>query len=260
MSEVTIHDLPNGIIYIENAFPESKEFLAALDENDDNSEIHSVIPKWQEWVDGGPVKQVNEDGSVEWVQVLDYDGGHRGVVKTVDWDTSLNEQNSFWPRKEISPDYDDAHKQSYEILRMIDEPYQEMLKIWSEKTGNPVPQNWITKNYTIRRYKTGGNMGAHVDKNTENPLNSMDWTALIYLNDDYEGGELVFENLGIELKPSAGSVVFFPCLEPHSVNKILSGTKTYIFLFVHLDISISTAVGEPYQWFTQIVKEDLGLI
>ena|SRR6056300_422529 len=259
MSDIIVNDLPNGIIYIENAFPESKEFLDDLEKNDDNPTIHSVIPKWQEWVDGWPTKRVNEDGSTAWSQVLRPGSHHRGVVKTVDWDKSINMENGLWPRNEISPDHDIAHEQAYKILKKIDEPYREMLKVWSEKTGNPVPKNWITKNYTIRKYKTGGHMGPHVDKNVDNPENSMDWTALIYLDDSYEGGELVFDNLGIELKPSAGSIVFFPCLESHSVNKITSGTKSYIFLFIHLDVSISTALGEPYQGLTRTIKEETGL-
>ena len=97
-------------------------------------------------------------------------------------------------------------------------------------------------------------MGVHVDKNVDNPDNSMDWTALIYLNDDYEGGEVVFDDLGIELKPSAGSVIFFPCLEKHFVNRVVDGTKSYIFLFIHLDVGISTALGEKYQALTKKIK------
>lgn len=255
MSELKINDLPNGIIYIENAFPESEEFLQALEDNDDNVDIQTVIPKWAEWVDGGPVEKTLDDGTVYWEQVLDYDKSHRGTVKMIDWDSTINKINSKWPRIDVSSDYDSAHEEAYKILKKIDEPYREMLKIWSEKTGHPYPSTWVTKNYTVRKYRTGGEMGPHIDKNIDNPLNSMDWTALIYLNDDYEGGELVFPELGIELKPSAGSIIFFPCLETHSVYQILSGTKSYIFLFIHLDVNISTAVGENYQPLTEKIKQ-----
>jgi len=260
MSKITIHDLPNNIIYIENAFPQSVEFLAELEANDDNPVINSVIPKWEKWEDGRPVKLTDKDGTIYWEQVYDAPDRDRGVVKYVDWDSSINEKNSLWPRVDVTSDYDEAHLEAYKILRKIDEPYKEMLKIWSEKTSNDFPSTWVTKNYTIRKYKTGGFMGPHVDKNTENPANSMDWTALIYLNDDYEGGELVFDDLEITLKPSAGSVVFFPCLEKHSVNEVISGTKTYIFLFIHLDVSITTALGEKYQGLTELIKKSRGEI
>ena len=254
MDEIKITDVPGGVIYIENAIPQHKEFLAALEENDDNPSVHSVIPKWQKWVDGTPVRKVLEDGTVTWDQVLDEENGDRGHVKNVDWDQTINGLNNMWPRVDVLPDYDDAHKKSWDIVKLIDEPYKKLLEVWAEKTENDYPSTWITKNYTIRRYRTGGDMGSHVDKNTENPENSMDWTALIYLNDDYEGGELVFDDLGFKLKPSAGSIIFFPCLESHRVKEVLSGTKTYIFLFIHLDVGISTALGESYQGLTKQIK------
>lgn len=255
MSELIIKDLPGKVIYIENAIPEHKKFLEALEKDNKNSSIHSVIPEWQEWLDGHPIKKTLEDGTVYWEQVLDREDGYRGHVKTVDWDQTINNLNGIpWPRIEISPDYDDAHEKAWDTLKLIDEPYKKLLEVWAEKTGNDYPSSWITKNYTIRRYRTGGSMGPHVDKNTENPENSMDWTALIYLNDDYEGGELIFHDLGYKIKPSAGSIVFFPCLESHRVAEVLSGTKTYIFMFIHLDVGISTALGEKYQGLTKEIK------
>lgn len=257
MSNLKIHDLPNEIIYIENAFPESKEFLLEIESNDTNSKIQSVIPNWEYWEDGYPVKTILEDGTISWEQVYgNKEEGHRGTVKYVDWDSSINQKNSIWPRVEVLPEYDEAHLESYKILKKIDLPYQEMLKIWSEKTGNNYPSTWVTKNYTIRKYKTGGQMGPHIDKNTENPNNTMEWTGLIYVNDDYEGGELVFDDLGLEIKPSAGSIIFFPCLEKHSVKPIISGTKTYIFTFIHLDVGIATCLGESYQELTRLIKDD----
>lgn len=254
MSELKITDLPGGIVYIENAFPLHKEFLEDLESNEGNAEIQNIIPPWTPWIDGGPVKTIRKDGTVGWEQVLDLENGNRGHFKSVNWDTTKNGGNRMWPRIDVMPTYDAAHSVAWEILRKIDEPYRNLLNIWSEKTGNPFFANWITKNYTIRRYRTGGSIGPHVDKNIENPDNSMDWTALIYLNGDYEGGEIEFTDLGFKLKPSAGSILFFPCLETHSVKEVLSGTKTYIFLFIHLDVGISTAIGESYQELTKRIK------
>lgn len=248
-----VNELPNGILYLEHAFPLASKFLEELEENNENHLINEIIPPWEDWVDGYPIQKKLPDGSTVWEQFFD-SRQHRGTVKTVDWDLSINNGNDLWPRIEVEPDYDDSHRAAYKLLEKIDKPYKNALKIWSEKTNNNFPESWVTKNYTIRKYKTGGSMGAHVDKNIDNPLNSMDWTCLIYLNDDYEGGELVFDNLNIELKPTAGSAVFFPCLESHSVNEIVSGTKTYIFMFIHLDVGISTALGESYQGLTEKIK------
>lgn len=252
MSELKIHDLPGEVTYIENAFPNHREFLEKLEKTNDDNLIKNVISEWGPWVDGYPVKVVDGD-KVTWeFELLKSEDGERGTVKYVDWDLTLNGNNSYWPRKEISPDYSEAHGAAWEIIKLIDEPYREMLDIWSEKSGNPKIES-VTRNYTIRKYRTGGEMGPHIDRNVDNPENTMDWTSLIYLNDNYEGGELVFNDLGYELKPSAGSIVFFPCLTTHSVKTVTEGNKSYIFLFMHTDKNIATALGEPYQQLTKAI-------
>lgn len=254
MSELKIHELPGNVIYIENAFPESKDFVDMLEKVDGDPVFQKIISPWGPWIDGYPIK-TDENDLTKWDFVLlDGEDGERGTVKFVDWDLSLNANNSYWPRVEISPKFSDHHERAYEIIKLIDEPYKKMLDIWSEKTGNENIVS-VTKNYTIRKYKTGGNMGPHVDRNVENPENTMDWTSLIYLNDDYEGGQLVFDDLGYELKPSAGSIVFFPCLTSHSVRTVIEGNKIYIFLFMHTDKNIATALGEPYTSLTREIRK-----
>jgi hypothetical protein len=53
------------------------------------------------------------------------------------------------------------------------------------------------------------------------------YVSLLYLNDDYEGGELYFINQGIEIKPRRGSLIMFdPSAEYlHGVRKIKSGNR-----------------------------------
>jgi hypothetical protein len=51
--------------------------------------------------------------------------------------------------------------------------------------------------------------------------------VLIYLNDDYEGGEIKFETYNLSLKPNVGDFIVFPgnLHYPHEVTKVLSGTR-----------------------------------
>ena len=79
---------------------------------------------------------------------------------------------------------------------------------------------------TISKYRVGADMGPHVDYRGESDLKPL-MSAVMYLNDNYEGGELLFPEQGVEIKPKAGSIVIFPSVEPfyHEPMPVLSGTK-----------------------------------
>jgi hypothetical protein len=55
--------------------------------------------------------------------------------------------------------------------------------------------------------------------------------ANLYLTDDFEGGELYFPNLGVEIKPKAGQLVLFPGGHEysHGVKEITSGKRIVLF-------------------------------
>jgi predicted 2-oxoglutarate/Fe(II)-dependent dioxygenase YbiX len=80
---------------------------------------------------------------------------------------------------------------------------------------------------SISKYAEGSSMGPHVDDYGTNPRVKPIMSAVLYLNDDYEGGELNFKDQNITIKPEAGSVVIFPSVEPfyHESKEIISGNK-----------------------------------
>jgi hypothetical protein len=226
-----VNQLPGNVIYIEDAFPLHKEFLEALEANNNNDAIKDIIPPWEDWMDGELVDGV-------WTPKH-----HRGYLKQVNWDYTINNKNELWPRVEIGIDHTIDHAESYKILKMIDEPYQKALDIWCEITGNS-KMEWVTKNYTIKKYKTGEGIVSHTDRDHDHDKNTMDWTALIYLNDDYTGGDLRFDNLGYSISPEAGSIVFFSSDEYHSAEQVFAGNKCFIFLYIQSEYSFSHSIGE----------------
>lgn len=291
-----INEFPGGILYIEDVFTKHKEFIDLIEKENDNPEIHSVIPKWSIWRDGIPVK-ITENGQESWRFVdteeelerltKDYanpedfkdsqngfkqkelkdrwgpdgspyqPGGYRGFVKIFNWDLSSNRNNEVWPRINVDPESDLAHKSAFKAIKMIEDPLVEVIEIWKEKIGARDLQ-YLSRNYCLRKYDIGGSMGPHVDRNYDNKDNTMDWTALIYLNDDYEGGELVFSELDFKIKPRAGSVVFLPCNVIHEVEEVKNNFKYYLFFFFHLDLSICTSLGEPYHQLNKAIKQKMG--
>jgi len=54
-----------------------------------------------------------------------------------------------------------------------------------------------------------------------------DYSTVMYFNDNFTGGNLIFPYLGIEIEPVAASVVYFPSTDryEHAVTEILSGHR-----------------------------------
>lgn len=226
-----VNEFKNGIIYIENAFPLSKDFINALEDNDQNNSIIEIIPPWSPWIDTGYANN-NKTATKT----------HKGDLKRINWDYSINQNNNFWPRIEVGSDHSAAHKQAYDIISMIDQPFLNALDVWYEKTGNK-KLDWVTKNYTIKKYHPGREIAKHADR-SKDKKHTFDWTALVYLNDDYEGGELYFNDLDLTLCPTAGSIVFFSTDEVHTARKVVSGNKYFLFFYIHSEFGICHSMKE----------------
>lgn len=56
-------------------------------------------------------------------------------------------------------------------------------------------------------------------------------SGVIYLNNDFSGGELYFTDLGYTYKPNPGSLIIFPSNYTHQINKVLSGYRYAIPLW-----------------------------
>jgi Rps23 Pro-64 3,4-dihydroxylase Tpa1-like proline 4-hydroxylase len=78
---------------------------------------------------------------------------------------------------------------------------------------------------SILKYEKAGFLSEHVDHG----VSSRTLSVVLYLNDDYVGGEINFPHVadGITIKPEAGSAIFFPSnfVFTHSVNEISDGIR-----------------------------------
>ncbi len=91
-----------------------------------------------------------------------------------------------------------------------------------------VHNNWIVtginENFRFYKYLTGQKFKTHQDIDFEKSESEKSfYSLLIYLNDDFEGGETVFEDLSV--KPIAGSALIFPHILFHSGAKVKKGIK-----------------------------------
>jgi len=83
--------------------------------------------------------------------------------------------------------------------------------------------------YAISHWIIGESLEAHTDNlkydhpDTRTPRSTIN--ALLYLTDDYTGGEIFFPEVKKSIKPKAGSVVVFDSDLMHGVNAVKSGTR-----------------------------------
>jgi hypothetical protein len=82
---------------------------------------------------------------------------------------------------------------------------------------------------TIQRMQEGVELKSHTDQHTDP---SIQYASIIYLNDNYNAGEIFFENLGINIKPSAGSLLLFPGNDEHEhgVRHVKKGPIRYVLV------------------------------
>jgi hypothetical protein len=82
---------------------------------------------------------------------------------------------------------------------------------------------------TIQRMQPGVDLKSHTDQHTDP---SIRYAAIIYLNDDYNNGELFFEKLDLELRPRPKSLLLFPGNEDyqHGVKTVSDGPIRYVLV------------------------------
>lgn len=145
------------------------------------------------------------------------------ITKWYEWQSSSNEY-VFGQKKDMH--LSRLASSSDTVKRIVDKIEQAVIYVESEYLKH---KDRVIGEYApvcINKYFTGKMMGPHVDGHDGAPNNPV-MSAVIYINDDYDGGTIDFPNQGVCIKPEAGSVVMFPSTQPfvHSPNEILSGEK-----------------------------------
>jgi hypothetical protein len=114
------------------------------------------------------------------------------------------------------------------------------------KRANPVINSFFNVEATptspaLVRWLPGNLQMPHADKELHegedrgkpNDFPYYDLATVIYINDDYEGGELYFPNQDVKFKPKAGGMYFFPgdMNYIHGITEIKSGIRYTCPLF-----------------------------
>lgn len=105
----------------------------------------------------------------------------------------------FTQEKNIQPDLKFKSLNSITINKVIFDSIEKIKETY-------IKNKYILKHISIYKNRMGSTMGEHIDSNRGEPITSI----LLFLNEDYEGGEINFPKMGLKFKPSPGSALVFP--------------------------------------------------
>lgn len=187
------------IFYYKNVIQDYKNIVDLIEETDSECDENSLISKWKDWKTSSEVPYIF--GKQKIISNSFMKGG-----KVYSLTESLKEKN-------------DKLENIYITLKdTIESASQHYAKENDIYIGTLSP-------LSIGKYNTGSYMGPHCDTYSEHSNATI--SVVLYLNDDYDGGELHFPNQDVKIKPEAGSIIVFPSRPPymHASLEITKGIK-----------------------------------
>jgi predicted 2-oxoglutarate/Fe(II)-dependent dioxygenase YbiX len=115
------------------------------------------------------------------------------------------------------------HNQFYIMLLAASNPYV-------SKYG--INESLYHEGYNLLKYGVDEEYKGHYDGGTNT---GRAISAICYLNDDYEGGEIEFPYFNVKIKPEAGMLILFPSnfAYRHIAHPVTSGTKYAMVTWIH---------------------------
>ena len=112
-------------------------------------------------------------------------------------------------------------RKTYSNLRIADKYVPMVQELLEKNYGFPVKN----KSAFFAKWEAGDKLELHVDD--LGPTNTNHMATLIYLNNDYEGGEIDFPTHKLSHKPKTGDLIMFPgnMHYAHEVKTIISGVR-----------------------------------
>lgn len=100
------------------------------------------------------------------------------------------------------------------------------------KERNRIEEMFWQEGYNLLKYESGQQYKTHYDGST---AQGRFISCVLYLNDNYTGGEIEFPAFGIKIKPPAGTLILFPSnfAYRHIAHPVKTGTKYAMATWLH---------------------------
>lgn len=191
----------NKIVYFQEAILNHEDIVKAIQYVEPNE----LITPWIEWGDkyATSIEQKNFDVDL-------YGSGRVIYDPKFDYKNNLNEMHWI---------YNSIHSAVIECSNI----YKDLMKI--DVSTNPKIESM---GYIIGKYNNNVGRGLHIDC----PYDNLEHSYVIYLNDDYSDGDLLFPEIDVRFKPTAGSIVMFKSSDIESIHEALPA-KGYKYIIPH---------------------------
>jgi hypothetical protein len=89
----------------------------------------------------------------------------------------------------------------------------------------------------IRKLKAGEFIHVHTDSRPQDDTSQIRFGIILYLNDDFDGGEVYYKDLGIKIKPKKNSLIIHKSEIKHEVLPVIKGNRYSMTTFIWGDQS-----------------------
>jgi hypothetical protein len=200
LNKVDFEILDLGLVYYKNIIKNPQELISnieSLDKKLNEEQVPSSKTSVRPWT---PWK--NETGNKETFCLQKFIPQEKDI-----------KQDDVYKKEQVN-----ISSQLFSALENTLTHYSTKIYPWAEKNIKSREQTMH-----LLRYDYSGYLPAHQDQGVSTRVLSV----LLYLNDDYEGGEIEFRQSGIKIKPEPGSILFFPSnfLYVHEVHPVTKGPR-----------------------------------
>lgn len=135
--------------------------------------------------------------------------------------------------------------------------FKDLLTLSKDFVSSIFERKVVPVSFNIQKWDVGGYAIPHSDNSDfdgiPNAYEKNKYVSILYLNEDYAGGELYFPNHDISIKPKAGGLYVFPggFENLHGVKEVESGSRyTIVIFWDHEESSYSDE--KKMQWQKEI--------
>ena len=156
---------------------------------------------------------------------------YEDYVKETDREDFVKAMNIMLDKGQLEKDKRDSRVtlSVYEDFRGVRNNRIEVLvwKYFKKIIKDELICNATVSDYTISIYNEGSFMVPHIDDSVPE-YGKCIATAILYLNDDYEGGEICYPDTGESYHPKAGTMILHPGGIKHEVKPVTKGSRYII--------------------------------